>query len=321
MRLLVLGGTAFVGRAIVADALACGSEVTLFGRGRTGTELFPEAERRVGDRETGDYATLRHGEWDAVVDASGYVVRHVEDAMAALGERVGRYLFVSSHAMYDPAAAAPGADEGAPRRVPIRDVRVEELDNDTYGGAKVACEDAVWARFGERASVVRPGRVVGPHDHQGLFVYWVRRAARGGRVAVPGCVDQPVQVVDSRDLARVVNTLLADERGGAYNVVGPERAITLGGLIQTYARATGSVVELVEVPRDLAPPRFPLIWPPEAWPTQQRSSAKARAAGMPATPLEVTAADVRAWDLARCEPPLDRELTPDEEATILASIE
>jgi 2'-hydroxyisoflavone reductase len=318
VRLLVLGGTAFVGRAIVSEALARGAEVTLFGRGKTGPELFPEASRRLGDRESGDYGSLRQGEWDAVVDASGYLVRHVEEATSVLGDRVGRYLFVSSHAVYDPAIATPGSDESAPLRSPVRDVRFEELDNETYGRAKVACENAAIERYGERATIVRPGRVVGPHDNQGPFVYWVRRAARGGRVAVPGSVDQPVQVLDARDLAHLVLSLLASASGGAFNAVGPAEPLTLGGLIETCAKAAGSSVTLVEVPLAAAPPRFPLVWPREAWPTQQRSSAKARAAGLPTTPLETTARDVRAWDQTRGEPPLERELTPEAEAQLLS---
>src|SRR5687768_11116290 len=105
MRLLVLGGTSFVGRATVATALERGDEVTLFSRGKTGPELFPEAERRTGDRETGDYASLTDGRWDAVVDVSGYVPRHVQQAADALGDRVGRYLFISTGSVYDRFAA------------------------------------------------------------------------------------------------------------------------------------------------------------------------------------------------------------------------
>src|SRR5258708_23030582 len=133
VRLLVLGGTSFVGRAIVDDALRCDAEVTLFGRGRTGADLFPGVPRRIGDRDTGDYAALRDGRWDA------------------------------------------------------------------YGPLKAACEDDVLARYGQRATIVRPGKVAGPHDTQDTFTYWVRRAARGGRVALPRPPEQPVPVIDSRD--------------------------------------------------------------------------------------------------------------------------
>ncbi|WP_406280321.1 NAD-dependent epimerase/dehydratase family protein [Embleya sp. NBC_00896] len=317
MRILVLGGTAFVGRAIVADALREGFDVTLFGRGRTGAELFPGVPRLLGDRDTGDYAALREagGGWDAVVDVSGYVPRHAGEAMAALGDRVGRYLFVSSQAVYARSGVGPGSDEDTPRRPPVR--HTEVLDDDTYGPAKVACEDDVLARYGDRATIVRPGRVAGPHDVQGAFTYWVRRAARGGRVALPGRPEQPVQVVDSRDLARLVVRLLIDDRPGAFNAVGPAEPTTLAELIAVCAEVAGTRVELVPVPPDAVPPMFPLITPEAMWADRQRSSARARAAGLPATPLAVTAADVLAWDRERGEPPLDCGLSAAAEERLL----
>lgn len=315
MRLLVLGGTSFVGRAIVEDALRTGAEVTLFGRGRTNPELFAEAPRLIGDRDTGGYTALGEGSWDAVVDVSGYVPRHVGQAMDALGDRVGRYLFISSHAVYERAGVGPGSDENTPRRPPVRDT--EELGEATYGPLKVACEDDVLARYGARATIVRPGKVAGPHDSMETFTYWVRRAARGGRVALPGDPAQPVQVVDSRDLARLVVRLLADDRPGVFHAVGPAEPTTLGGLIETCARAAGTQVEIVPVPPDGAPPMFPLVRPD--WSTQQRSAARAREAGLPATPLEVTAADVLAWDRARGEPPLPFGYTPEQERAALSA--
>jgi nucleoside-diphosphate-sugar epimerase len=317
MRILVLGGTWFVGRAIVEDALRTGAEVTLFSRGKSGTDLFPELTRLRGDRDTGDYAALRDGTWDAVVDCCGYVPRHVGQAMDALGDRVGRYLFISSAAVYRHEGLRPGSDEDAPRRAPVRDVDdTGELDDRTYGPSKVACEDDVVARYGQRATIVRPGKVAGPHDWQDGLTYWVRRAGRGGRVAVPGDAAQPVQIIDSRDLARLVVQLLADDRPGAFHAVGPAEPVTLGGLIETCARVTGTQVELVPVPLDLAPQPFPLV--KTDWVTQQRSPARALAAGMPATALEVTVADVLAWDRERGEPPLTRGFSPEAEQALLA---
>jgi nucleoside-diphosphate-sugar epimerase len=316
MRILVLGGTSFVGRAIVEDALRSGADVTLFGRGKTGTDLFPGLTRLAGDRDTGDYTALRDGSWDAVVDVSGYVPRHVGQAMDALDDRVGRYLFISSHAVYAAEGLGPGSTEDAPRRPPRRDT--EELDDGSYGPCKVACEDDVVARYGDRATIVRLGKVAGPHDYQRGLTYWVRRAARGGTVALPASPDQPVQLIDSRDAARLVVQLLADDRPGAFHAVGPAEPITLGELIQTCARVAGTQVEVVEVPRDTAAAFFPLVR--DNWPGQQRSPARARAAGMPATPIEVTIADVLAWDRERGEPPLEDGFTPGEEKEVLARL-
>ena len=252
MRILVLGGTSFVGRAIVEDALRTGAEVTLFGRGKTGTDLFGDLTRLIGDRDTGDYAALGAGSWDAVVDASGYVPRHVDQAMDALGERAGRYLFISSHAVYQLDGVGPGSTEDAPRRPPVRDT--EELTNDTYGPLKVACEDDVVARYGTWATI---------------------------------------------------------------HAVGPATPVTLGGVVESCARAAGTEVEIVAVPLELAPPFFPLVR--TNWPSQQRSPARARVAGMPATALEVTAADVLAWDRQRGEPPLDGGFTPEQEQAVFAA--
>lgn len=314
MRILVLGGTSFVGRAITEDALRSGADVSLFGRGKTGSDLFSGVPRLIGDRDTGDYAALRGGSWDAVVDVSGYVPRHVGQAMDALGDRVGRYLFISSHAVYQTDGVQPGATEDTPRRPPRRDTEV--LDSETYGPCKVACEDDVTARFGDRATIVRPGKVAGPHDWQDGLTYWVQRAARGGPVALPADPRQPVQVIDSRDLARLVVQLLADGRPGAFQAVGPAEPVTLGGLIETCARAAGTRVQVVPVPPESSPRLFPLV--KDDWPSQQRSAAKARAAGMPATPLEVTAADVLAWDRARGMPPSGRGFTIGQEQELLA---
>lgn len=316
MDILVLGGTSFVGRAVVELALSQGHRLTLFSRGRTGGELFPDVERRTGDRGTGDYAALTAGTWDAVVDVSAYVPRHVRQASDALGERVARrYLFISTGSVYDVAGAGPDAlTEDSPRLAPERGT--EEVTGETYGGLKVACEDDAVARWAGRATIVRPGIVAGPYDPSDRFTYWVRRAARGGRVAVPGRLDQPVQVVDSRDLAALVVALLDDDRAGTYNAVGPAEPTTLGDLVSTCARATGSTVELVAVPVD---PAAPLVLPDPDWdPMFRRDATAARAVGLAATPLATTAADVLAWDRGRGEPPLSVGLTDEREAELLA---
>jgi len=315
MRILILGGTSFVGRAIVDDLLTGGHELTLFSRGKTGTELFPQLDRRTGDRDSGDYASLADGTWDAVVDVSGYVPRHVGEAGDALKGRAGRYLFISTGSVYDRTKAPSGMTEDAARLPPER--RTEESTNDTYGPLKVACEDDVVARYGKDATIVRPGIVAGPYDPTDRFTYWVRRAAGGGAVAVPGRLDQPVQVVDSRDLARLVTRLLTDDLPGTYNAVGPRDAVTLGELVQACAAAAGTAVELVPVETG---PGFPLVLPDASWDVMfRRSRAAADAAGMPATPLETTAADVLAWDRERGEPALGVGMSAEREAELLAA--
>jgi 2'-hydroxyisoflavone reductase len=319
VKLLVLGGTSFVGRAIVENALSSGDEVTLFSRGRTGSELFPDVPRLRGDRDSGDYASLAEGSWDAVVDVSAYVPRHVQQAAAALGGRVGRYLFISTGSVYDRTLAAPQAmTEDSARLAPERGT--EDVTGETYGPLKVACEDDVRSLWGARATIVRPGVVAGPHDQSDRFTWWVRRAARGGRVALPGRPEQPVQVVDSRDLAALVTALLQADSPGTYNAVGPAAPVTLAGLIEACARSAGTTAEVVAVDPASVEPGFPLVLPDPSWDVMfRRSATRAHEAGLPATSIETTASDVREWDLGRGDPPLAVELSAEREAELLGS--
>ena len=315
MRLLLLGGTSFVGRAIAQEALDRGSEVELFSRGRTGAGLFPGVVRHLGDRAAGDYAALTGGSWDAVVDVSAYVPRHVREAADALTGSADRYLFISTGSVYDVARAAePMTEEAA--RLPAEH-GTEEVTPETYGPLKVACEDETWSRWGDRAVVVRPGVVAGPYDPTDRFTWWVRRAARGGRLALAGRPEQPVQVVDSRDLARLVVSLLEDGTPGTFNAVGPAEPVTLAGLVAACAEAAGTSVEVVAVDPASLDPALPLVLPDASRDVLfRRSAERARAAGLTATPLVQTAADVVAWDRERGEPPLTAGPTPEQEAEL-----
>lgn len=317
MDVLVLGGTSFVGRALVADLLEHGHTPTLFTRGVTNPELFPEVPRCRGDRDAGDYASLEQGRWDAVVDVSAYHPRHVGQALDAVEGRAGRYLFVSTVSVYDLAGAPEnGLDEDAPLLAEVRGT--EQVDGSTYGGLKVACETDVRARLGDRATVVRPGIVAGPHDPTDRFTYWARRGAQGGRVAVPGRLEQPVQVVDSRDLAALCVRLLQDDRPGAFNAVGPAEPVTLGRLVLTCAEAAGAEVELVPVAPVQRDAGFPLVLDDPAADRMFRASRKAaEQAGLGATPLLTTARDVGAWDAARGRPPIPRAFDEAQEVQAL----
>jgi 2'-hydroxyisoflavone reductase len=176
----------------------------------------------------------------------------------------------------------------------------------------------VLAHYGDGATVVRPGIVAGPHDPTDRFTWWVRRAARGGRTALPGRPEQPVQVVDSRDLARLVTLLLEGDRPGTYNAVGPADPVTLEGLVRACAEAAGAQVDVVPVDPAAVDAGFPLVLPDARWDVMfRRSRAAADAVGMPATPLARTAQDVLAWDRERGTPPLAVELTPEREAELL----
>jgi 2'-hydroxyisoflavone reductase len=214
MRLLVIGGTKFLGRAIVEDALARGHELTLFNRGRTGSELFPEAERIRGDRKA-DLSALAGRTWDAVIDTSGYVPADVRAATELL-RGSGRYVFVSSVSVY--ADFSTGPTEAA-ATAELGQMPADELASDysNYGPLKALSEAEVERVFGDRALIVRPGLIVGPHDPTGRFTYWARRLERGGEILAPGPPDRLAQFIDVRDLAAWILDAVERGVGGTFN--------------------------------------------------------------------------------------------------------
>ena len=215
MRLLVLGGTKFLGRALAEDALARGHELTLFNRGRTGPELFPEAEHLRGDRKS-DLSALEGRVWDAVVDTSGYVPADVRASAEQLRDS-GRYVFVSSVSVY--ADFSTGPTEESPT-AELGDMPVDELASDfsNYGPLKALSEREAERVFGERALIVRPGLIVGPYDPTGRFTYWAHRLERGDEVLAPAPPERKAQFIDVRDLAAWILDSLEAERSGTFNV-------------------------------------------------------------------------------------------------------
>ena len=219
MRLLVLGGTKFLGRATVDAALARGHEVTLFNRGRTNPELFPEAEKLHGDREQ-DLSALDARTWDAVVDPSGYVPGLVRATAEKLAGSTDFYLFVSSLSVY--------ADRG---KTMVEGDALEQLgdmpadrlldDFSNYGALKALAEKTLAETFPDAHANVRPGLIVGPHDPTGRFTYWPHRVARGGDVAAPAPPEDRVQFIDVRDLAEWMVGLCERRQGGELNAANP----------------------------------------------------------------------------------------------------
>ncbi|MGC1419960.1 MAG: NAD-dependent epimerase/dehydratase family protein [Acidimicrobiales bacterium] len=226
MKILVIGGTQFVGRAIVELLVANGDEVTLFHRGRTNPDLFPSAAHLLGDRND-DLSALASGEWDATIDPSAYFPRQVHALAEALGSRGGRYVHISSVSAYATLTTS-GANEDA-ALAQLEDPTAEVVTGATYGGLKALCEVAAIEEFGpggrswsgQPVSIVRPTYVAGPYDHTGRFTWWVQRAARGGRILAPGPRDNPFQSIDVRDVARFVVSLAYGQAGGTFHVSGP----------------------------------------------------------------------------------------------------
>src|SRR5207248_3201338 len=215
LRLLVLGGSGFLGRHLVEATLARGHEPTLFNRGRTNTALFAEVEKLRGDRD-GDLAALRGREWDAVVDVHGRIPRHVATAAEALAT-IEHYTFVSSISAYADFSRA-GIDETAPLRE--YDPSMGDVDMEFYGARKAECERIVAEAFPAGSLILRPGLIVGPHDPTDRFTYWPRRIEAGGHVLAPGDPSDPVQFVDVRDLGDWIVHATEEELSGTYNATG-----------------------------------------------------------------------------------------------------
>ena len=299
MKLLILGGTRFLGRHIAEQALARGHQVTLLHRGQSGPQLFPQARHLVADRN-GDLSVLAHGHWDAAIDTSAYVPRQVKSVAAALGTRVGHYQLVSSisaYANFD----APGADETRATQT-LPDPTVETVTGETYGGLKALCETAAQAAFGGRCLINRPGLIVGPHDPTGRFTWWVQRLLRGGPVLAPGDPHTPVQFIDARDAAAWM--LLQAERAtqGVFNLTGPAQPLTMGGFLSSARDSLnpGAQLQWVGEPflldQGVAPWSDLPVWLPTAQAGLHTTQiARALASGLQCRPLAQTLQDTAAW--------------------------
>ncbi len=291
MRLLVLGGTKFLGRAAVEEALARGHEVTLFNRGETSPELFPEAEKLRGDRD-GDLAALEGREWDAVIDPSGFVPRVVRASAELLRGSVRHYLFVSSASVYAEPYRA-GFDESAPTLDP--EVESEDVPS-RYGELKMACENVVAEVFPDAHTNVRAGLIVGPHDPTGRFTYWPLRIAAGGNALAPAPQERLVQFIDARDLGAWLVHACENQVAGTFNASGEPIAFA-----DFLASCPGDarpvwIDEAFLLEREVGPwMELPLWLPRETDALLRMSVAKAVAAGLSFRPVEETARDTLAW--------------------------
>jgi 2'-hydroxyisoflavone reductase len=319
VRLLVLGGTKFLGRAAVEAALAAGHEVTLFNRGTTNPELFPDAEQVHGDRAI-DLDRLAGREWDAVLDPSGYIPSVVHTSARALADSAPFYLFVSSVSVY--ADQSRENDEDAPLAElgdQPRDRLTEDYSN--YGALKALCEAEVRAVYGERCAIVRPGLIVGPHDPTGRFTYWPHRVARGGEVLAPAPPDGQVQFVDVRDLGDWFVRLCERRLGDTFNAT--NQGLTFEALLDTCREVAGSDATLTWVSGDLLAEQgvgewmeLPLwLHDPESAGMMDADVSRAVEGGLTFRPLTET---VRGT-LEQAEPVEGVGLTPEREAELLAA--
>lgn len=298
LRVLILGGTGFIGPHMVRRALSRGHDVTLFNRGRTNKELFPDVTTLVGDRD-GQLDALVDGHWDVVIDNSGYVPRHVRDSAQLLAERATRYLFISTISTYADYSVEDIGEDFRLAQLPEGHTG-ESVTNETYGPFKVLCEKAVQEAFNERATVVRPGYIVGPGDRTDRWTYWPVRMAAGGTMLVPGQDSDPVQYIDARDLADFVIRLVEDETPGIYNAVGPDPGHTMGDMMAAISASIDKPPETVRVtPEFMADQGASVpIWAPYAGPTRgihTVSQTRALAAGLKHRDPKTTVSDTLDW--------------------------
>jgi len=237
MKILILGGTIFLGRHLVDAAISRDHDVTLFNRGEHNANLFPAVEKLRGDRD-GNLFALEGRQWDAVIDTCGYVPRIVQASAELLASAVEHYTFISSISVYAD-VSKPGIDEEGELGV-LEDESVEDITGGAYGPLKVLCEQAAEAFFPGRTLNIRPGLIVGPYDPSDRFTYWLHCIARGGEVLAPSPGQKPVQIIDARDLAEWIIGLIEARVSGVYNATGPDYRLTMQDLLELCRTELGS---------------------------------------------------------------------------------
>jgi 2'-hydroxyisoflavone reductase len=298
VNILLLGGYAFVGRALIEAAQARGHTVAAFNRGNHETPRG--VEQLTGDRADPVFPAGRR--WDVAIDTSGYAPHQVRAAAEALRDRIDRYIFTSSISVY-PFPIQPGTDESAPTATFTDGADVEDArDMENYGARKAACEVLLETLLPGRLLSIRPGFIIGPHDYTDRFNSWIERAARPQPLLVPGDPDQPVQFIDARDLAAWMIALAERGTTGTYNATGPERPLRLLDVARTCIEATGGSGTPVVVPSAEAQAagvepwkHIPFWVEPGEYGIMEANIDRALAAGLTFRPLAETVRDTYAW--------------------------
>ena len=338
MKILILGGTVFLGTHLIDAALARGHEVTIFNRGRHNPDLHTEVEKLRGDRGR-DVEALRGRRWDAVIDTCGYVPGVVRKSAELLADAVEHYTFVSSCSVYGSFDLA-GTDENSTVSV-ITPEQVEEAEKidtgerptaltygEMYGALKALCERAAEEAMPGRVLSVRAGLIVGPHDYSGRFTYWVQRVAQGGEVLAPGRPQRRVRVIDARDLAQWIIRMAEARQAGIYNATGAEDGLTMGRLLEECKTASGSdatftwASEEFLLEQQVRPWGEMPLWIPEDYNgIFLVNNDQAIASGLTFRPLSDTIKDTLAWNATR---PTDTEwragLNPARERELLKTL-
>jgi len=326
LRILILGGTGFIGPHQVQYAVERGHTLTLFNRGRTAPELFPGVEQLRGDRAAGDLDSLKGREWDAVIDNSSSNPQWTRDSAQLLKDRAAQYVFISTQSTYA-SRAEIGIDETAPVGRP--DLPKDQWSG--YGPNKALCEEEAERAFPGRATIVRPSLIVGPGDTTDRWTYWAVRTHRGGLVAVPGTPGDPMQFIDARDLSEWVIRLCENATPGIFNAVGPGSPLSSAEMFYGIRAVTSTPVSFEWIDAAFLEEMgirpwsdMPAWFPPEGRTAgfARMSNARALAAGLTFRPLATTARDTLSWFLS--EPPerqaeLRSGMSPGREKSLLAA--
>lgn len=328
LKVLILGGTGFLGPHTVRRLRERGHTVTLFNRGRTNPGLFPDLEQLHGDRKT-DLSALDGRTWDVVIDPSAYIPADVTRSAGSLAPRVKHYLLISTISVYA-ALDTPGLDERAPLAT-LADPTVTKVTGETYGGLKALCEQAAERAMPGRTTVIRPGLIVGPGDTTDRFTYWPVRVARGGEVLAPNSPDDFIQCIDVRDLANFIVTCVEQTTIGIFNADAPQASLTIGRLLDTCRQVSGSDATFVWLTKafmdaqKVRPWSDMPVWLPaegESAGEGQVSVKAAMARGLAHRPLaetvRATLDDVATWTSER-KAKLKAGLSPEREQAVLAA--
>jgi 2'-hydroxyisoflavone reductase len=298
LRVLILGGTGFIGPHMVREALRRGHEVELFNRGRTDSDLFPDLKLLVGDRNNGLDA-LEGGSWDVVIDNSGYVPRHVEDSARMLAPVVSHYLYISTISVYGDFSKP--IDESTAVGT-LDDPTTEEVTGETYGPLKALCEQRVISEFGaDRTTVLRPTYICGPGDRTDRYSYWPVRTMRGGEMLWPGAPEDDIQIIDVRDLASFTVDCLEKKIMGVYNTVTPKGSFTMGDLLEDSMAVTAANMVPTWVSAEFLKKQENISLPIWEDPNGENAQlltvdgSRASAAGLRNRPTRETARDTVAW--------------------------
>ncbi|MCT8136374.1 SDR family oxidoreductase [Anaerobacillus sp. CMMVII] len=328
MKVLIIGGTKFIGIHIVEELVKRGHDVTIFNRGKTNVDFFPTIKKIVGDRE-GDLSMLKEDHWDAVIDTCGYVPRVVSHSARALSSHADLYVFVSTISVYQD-FSAENITETDDLSV-LKDTNTQEVTGETYGPLKVLCEKEVSKIFPNRALIVRPGLIVGPYDPTDRFTYWPKRVALGGEVLAPGLKDAQIQFIDARDLASYIVSAIETKTVGTYNVTGPKEHLTLEDFLHACKKTLNNETDFIWVEDEFLEGNDVGFWTelPLYIPQNKGMSGmlgvninKALSTGLTFRPLEETIRDTFTWDESRQLAESERKagLNFEKEKAVLANL-